>query len=121
MKVSTIFKIGLAGSALAVVFWLLVMDHADSRVLEQKISHYESVADSLRNAVEALNVNVHHKDSILLVYLASLDNTLEELNKESFKNKLAIRANFIKQDSIRARYCEQMSDLQQKPDECHCD
>jgi hypothetical protein len=105
----------------AVVFItsLLVMNYADTESLSKKISAYEAVADSLRDEVNAIDANVHNKDSILLVYLTSLDKTLEELNKESAKNRSAITANFLKQDSIRKAFCREMETLDQKPSECY--
>ena len=98
---------------------LLLKNRADSKSLSFRLDRYQEHADSLRNVIRNIEANIHQKDSILLVYLASLDRTLEELDKEAAKNKQAISANFIRQDSIRAAYCEEMASLQQNPDECH--
>lgn len=107
------------GAAAVVVILLLLLNESDRNDLASRIQQYEAQADSLRNAVRQIDMNIHEKDSILLVYLASLDKTLEELNKESAKNKEALRLNFAMQDSVRAAYCKEMRSLQQDPDECH--
>ena len=115
---SNAFKIALTLAATGAVILLLMMNKADTDSLSKRIDEYQTHADSLRNAVKTIEANIHQKDSILLVYLASLDRTLEELDKESAKNKQAIKINFIRQDSIRAAYCEEMTSLQQNPAEC---
>lgn len=101
-----------------VVLVLLIRNNADSESLSLRMKNYESRADSLRTAVRVIDVSVHQKDSILLVYLASLDKTLEELNKESSKNRKSIEANFLRQDSVRKAYCREMARLDQRPEEC---
>jgi hypothetical protein len=115
---STFFKITIGIAAGGLIGFLLLMNKADTESLSERIGQYQAHADSLRNAVKNIDTNIHQKDSLLLVYLASLDRTLEELDKESSKNKKAINANFLKQDSIRRAYCEEMAVLQQNPDEC---
>ena len=112
------FRITLAIVAGLIVILLLLMNRADSDLLSHRIDRYQAHADSLRTAVKNIEVNMHQKDSILLVYFASLDRTLEELDKEASKNKQIIENNLIRQDSIRAAYCEEMASLQQNPDEC---
>lgn len=115
---ATFFKFTLGIAAGIFIVLLLVMNQSDTEALAKRIEKYQAHADSLRQAVRHIEANIHQKDSILLTYLASLDKTLEELDKESAKNKKAIRDNFLKQDSIRAAYCEEMAALQQNPDEC---
>jgi hypothetical protein len=119
MKNLTIIRAVIIIVALVSIAYLILMNEADTKSLSGKIRHYENVSDSLRRAVNLIDANVHHKDSILLLYLASLDKTLEELNKESAKNRLAIASNFALQDSIRAAFCRDMERLDQKPSECH--
>ncbi|HEY0744229.1 MAG TPA: hypothetical protein VGD40_22335 [Chryseosolibacter sp.] len=106
------------GAATIVVVFLLFMNESDQAELAERIHRYEAQADSLKKAVRQIDSNIHQKDSILLAYLTSLDKTLEELNKESAKNKEALRLNFAKQDSVRAAYCREMKSLQQHPEEC---
>lgn len=115
---SSIFKIALVAAAIIVVVTMLFMNESDRNSLAKRIDRYETQADSLRLAVKYIDMNIHQKDSILLVYLSSLDKTLEELNKESAKNKEALRLNFARQDSVRAAYCREMKALEQHPEEC---
>ncbi len=115
---SSIFQFAFILAAAAAIFFLLFMNESDRQALSDRINRYEAQADSLRAAVQKIDVNIHQKDSILLVYLASLDKTLEELDKESAKNSQAIQRNLIKQDSIRAAYCREMAALHQQPEEC---
>lgn len=115
---SKFIKITLGLAAGISIVLLLLMNEADTESLSKRLDQYEAHADSLRNAMKNIDANIHQKDSILLVYLASLDRTLEELDKESAKNKKAIRDNLSRQDSIRKAYCEQMATLAQNPDEC---
>lgn len=111
-------RIAIVAVVVVSILSLLIRNKADSDSLSIRIKDYESRADSLRIRVQAIDANVHHKDSILMVYLASLDKTLEELNKESAKNKRSIEANFARQDSIRKAYCREMANLEQHPEEC---
>lgn len=111
-------RIAIVAVVVVSILSLLIRNKADSDSLSIRIKDYESRADSLRIRVQAIDENVHHKDSILMVYLASLDKTLEELNKESAKNKRSIEANFARQDSIRKAYCREMANLEQHPEEC---
>lgn len=117
-KISLFVKISLAATGLIVIMILLSKNDADADSLSLRIKDYQSRADSLRMAVKMIDINIHQKDSILLVYLASLDKTLEELNKESAKNKKSIEANFLRQDSVRKAYCREMASLEQRPEEC---
>jgi hypothetical protein len=84
----------------------------------KRISDLEKRADSLSKVVDAIDIKLNKKDSILLTYMASLDKTLEELNKETQKNKKTLETNFAKQDSMRLEFCRQMAELGQKPDDC---
>jgi hypothetical protein len=111
-------RIAIVAVVIVAVISLLVRNKADADSLSSRIKGYESRADSLRMVVQAIDENINHKDSILLVYLASLDKTLEELNKESAKNKKSIEANFARQDSVRKAYCREMANLEQHPEEC---
>ncbi|HEY0651850.1 MAG TPA: hypothetical protein VGD65_01940 [Chryseosolibacter sp.] len=104
-------------AAIAIII-MLMRNSTDANALAMRIRRYESRADSLRQAVKMIDKSVHHKDSILLVYLASLDKTLEELNKEAAKNKKSIALNFSRQDSVRRAYCREMARLEQHPEEC---
>jgi hypothetical protein len=115
---SNFLKFALGIAAGISVILLLLMNEVDTRSLSKRIDAYEIHADSLRDAVKNIDASIRQKDSILLVYLASLDRTLEELDKESAKNKKAIKDNFVKQDSIRTAYCQEMAALQQNPNEC---
>jgi hypothetical protein len=117
-KIFFIVKVALAASGLIVILILLGKNYADDSSLVIRIKDYETRADSLRIVVRTIDAGVHQKDSILLVYLASLDKTLEELNKESGKNKRSIEASFSRQDSVREGYCRAMANLEQCPEEC---
>lgn len=112
------FKIALVAAAMIVVTFLLFLNASDQNELAKRIDRYNAQADSLRTVVQQIDFGVRQKDSILLVYLASLDRTLEELNKESLKNREELQRNFAKQDSVRAAYCKEMNSLQQHPEEC---
>ena len=118
MKKSSLIKlaIGLCGLVFAAILLLRNKQDADSLTL--RLKDYKSKSDSLHLAVRSIDKNVHQKDSILMIYLASLDHTLEELNKESAKNKRSIEANFLKQDSVRKAYCREMARLKQHPEDC---
>lgn len=116
---NTWLRLGIVIAVIVTIATLLARNNADANALTHRLKDYEFKADSLRLAVKTIDVSVHHKDSILLVYLASLDKTLEELNKEAAKNKKSIEANLNRQDSIRTAYCREMAKLEQHPDECH--
>lgn len=118
---SNLFRIALLLTAGVFVVVLLLMNRADSESLSKRIDRYEAHADSLRSVVKTVEAHIHQKDSILLVYLTSLDRTLEELDKEAAKNKQAIKNNLMKQDFMRAAFCEEMASLQQNPEECQQD
>ena len=118
MKRFSLIQIIIFVAAALGIILLLMMNESDTSSLSEKIADYEKRADSLRMAVVAIDNNIHHKDSILLLYLASLDRTLEELNKESAKNRYEIARNFAKQDSVREAYCREMAKLEQDPAEC---
>lgn len=85
---------------------------------EKKVAHYEIVSDSLRNVAALVHAHVKSRDSILLLYMASLDRTLEELNKEARKNSTVISDNARLQESLIASYCRDMALLSQVPSIC---
>jgi hypothetical protein len=85
---------------------------------DQKVAHYQRISDSLRYAIDEIHVNVKAKDSLILLYMASLDRTLEELNKEAKKNATVISDNAQIQDSLISTYCRDMAKLNQRPDVC---
>ena len=84
------------------------------------IEEHQRVSDSLRAEIESILINVQKKDSLLLGYMSSLDLTLEVLKKEAIKNGIVFNQNMARQDSIRLKYCEEMSKLgtDYKPAEC---
>lgn len=98
--------------------YLFYKDSTKDTYWAQRINHYQVASDSLRNEIDVISNRLHKKDSMMLAYMSSLDKTLEELNKESSKNRQTIKENFSKQDSILSEYCRQMSDLGQQPDGC---
>jgi hypothetical protein len=85
---------------------------------QQRVDHYGSVADSLKRVVDELNQRVNAKDSMLVVYMQTLNRTLDELDKENRKNVAVINSNEILQKDILEAYCKQMADIQMKPDFC---
>jgi predicted RND superfamily exporter protein len=85
---------------------------------EDKINHYKKVADSLGQVVKTIDLSVKKKDSIILKYMSSLDVTLHELNKETFKNKTIVTKQLGELDSSRVSYCRELAKLGLKPDDC---
>jgi len=118
MKNASAISLALAIVAIAATGYLFFRDSGRDDHWNERISHYQTISDSLRNEINAIDTRLQQKDSILLFYMASLDRTLEELNKESNKNKEAIKENFSTQDSILAEYCRQMKSLDQRPERC---
>jgi hypothetical protein len=108
----------IAITAFVFIVVLLMMNDNEAKFLAKRIKQYEKTTDSLRYVVSEIDATVQHKDGILLRYLVSLDNTLEELNKESAKNRSAISSNFVAQDSARVAFCREMTRLEQNPSEC---
>lgn len=103
----------------AVVTYMVFRSNRDNEYWEKRIARYATVADSLRQALNDVDRRIQQKDSILLLYMSSLDKTLEELNKETRKNVLTIRTHQDRQDSIIAEYCKYMvRELGQTPDVC---
>jgi hypothetical protein len=98
--------------------YLFYKDSAKDTYWTQRVNHYQGVSDSLRNEIDMIRSRVHKKDSMMLAYMSSLDKTLEELNKESSKNRQTLKENFSKQDSILSEYCRQMAGVGQTPDGC---
>ena len=78
---------------------------------DEIIKTHQRVSDSLRTEIESIVINVQKKDSLLLGYMSSLDLTLETLKKEAIRNGIAFSENLALQDSIRLRYCEEMTKL----------
>jgi hypothetical protein len=85
---------------------------------KSRVEHYEKVSDSLQHVVKILHKDISEKDSLLLLYMISIDKTLEELNKEAKKNASVINRNAAVQDSLISQYCRDMAQLQQTPDVC---
>jgi predicted RND superfamily exporter protein len=85
---------------------------------DEKIKQHERISDSLKNVVRDMDIKVNKKDSILLTYMASLDKTLIELNKEALKNRDTVKTNLAKLDSLRLGYCREMEALGFKPTDC---
>jgi hypothetical protein len=118
MKIRSAVLFGLVLLLGIAIGYLYHRDNADDNYWKKRISHYQDVSDSLGAIVQGIDTRLQKKDSMLLLYIASLDKTLEELNKETNKNKQIIKDNFSKQDSILSEYCRQMAGLDQKPDIC---
>jgi peptidoglycan hydrolase CwlO-like protein len=118
MKNATTITLALVLVVTIATGYLFYRNNANDDHWNERINHYGKVSDSLQNELNAIDARLQKKDSMLLFYMASLDRTLEELNKESNKNKETIKQNFSKQDSILAEYCRQMVDLDQKPEGC---
>lgn len=97
---------------------LLYSRDKDNGDWNRRVAHYQSVSDSLQELVTDIQINVKQKDSIMLLYMSSLDKTLEELNKEARKNSAVITTNAMLQDSLISTYCHDMANLQQRPDVC---
>jgi hypothetical protein len=100
------------------VGYLFYKNEADNDYWNNRIERYMRTSDSLQHGIHDIELKLYKKDSIMLSYMSSLDKTLQELNKESAKNKQIVRENFSRQDSIRLNYCREMEKLQQKPDGC---
>src|SRR6185436_17548097 len=97
----------------------LIYRDSSNEYWKKRIENYISVSDSLKKVTDEIDKRTKSKDSILLFYMASLDKTLEELNKETKKNKDTIRVNENKQELIISEYCRYMQqELKQKPDVC---
>jgi hypothetical protein len=118
MKNSSLIKLAAGICCLLFAGILLLKNRQDADALTLRLKDYNRKTDSLRMAVKYIDKNVHQKDSILMIYLVSLDHTFEELNKESAKNKRSIEANLLKQDSVRKAYCTEMARLKQHPEDC---
>ena len=105
---------------LAGVLYLIIQDQHDDAYWESRIEHYVRVSDSLKRKVNEIDRIAVVKDSMMLIYITSLDKTLKELNKESKKNLDTIHANNEKQEIIIAEYCRYMElELKQRPEGCN--
>jgi hypothetical protein len=90
----------------------------DRNEWKHQVRHYQVVSDSLKSVIAGIHASVKQKDSLILLYMASLDQTLEELNKEAKKNMFVISVNAKVQDSLIAAYCRDMATLNQTPSVC---
>jgi hypothetical protein len=111
------FTLALVFVVLFAILFLYSRDN-DRDDWKDQVRHYQLVSDSLKQVVSGIHANVREKDSLILLYMTSLDQTLEELNKEARKNTSVISINASVQDSLIATYCRDMAKLNQRPDLC---
>ena len=112
------FTFAFAFVVLFCVILLYYSGYKNRNDWSHQIQHYQQISDSLAQVVTSMHSNVKEKDSLLLLYMASLDKTLEELNKEAKKNASVISMNATLQDSLIRTYCRDMAKLNQRPDLC---
>ena len=116
MKTRT-FYIMMAIMAIAIIY-LFVRPGNDEMDWNSRVQHYEHVSDSLQKSLIQVVEKTKEKDSLMLLYMVSIDKTLEELNKEGRKNMNVINQNAQRQDSLISKYCQDMLALDQTPDVC---
>lgn len=113
-----LFKIIVIACAVAICYLLFEKFFGNNNdEWQRKIDRHAAIADSLRDVVKEIDRRVHQRDSLLVSYIATLNVTLVELDKEARKDRARIDSNERKQADALKAYCEQMRELN-KPTFC---
>lgn len=77
---------------------------------KKKIDQYAVSADSLRKVMARLDREVYTRDSLLAIYISTLNQSLVELDKEQQKNRTLLNENETRQAETLEAYCAGMPD-----------
>lgn len=114
-----LFKIIVIVCAVAICYLIFEKFFGSSNdEWQRKIDRHAAIADSLHNVVKEIDQRVYRRDSLLVSYIATLNVTLVELDKEARKDRARIDSNERKQADALKTYCEQMRKLN-KPAFCN--
>jgi hypothetical protein len=78
---------------------------------EARIARHIRMADSLKQQTLRLDKQLYQRDSVLNLYMKSLDQALTTLQEKSVKNRVSIASNLSKLDSIQLAYCNEMQKI----------
>lgn len=98
----------LAGILLLVGLYCFISFKND---YDQKIARHIRVADSLKHYSMRLDRQLYQRDSVLSIYMKSLDEALKALQEKNVRNRILIAGNLSKLDSLQTAYCLEMHKL----------